>query len=376
MQIVSIEPTPSPNAMKVTLDQHLESGIQKTYNKEQAEHAPVRIQKILQISGVKSVFHTADFLSIERESGADWQSILAQTKEAFGESSAGLTTAESDDGFGEVKLYVQLFRGIPMQIRVRTAMEEVRESLSDRFVNTAMEAGLASPNLIRERKLVDYGVRYGEPEEIAQEVLEELEAAYDDARLQDLKQRAEKLGEGEEPVEKRREIPFEEVIEAMNDQDWRKRYAALEQMKLESAALPALKIALQDERASIRRLAVVDLGELGEEEVLPSLYIGLRDSNPSVRRTAGDALSDIGNAAAIGPMIESLKDSNRIVRWRAARFLYEVGDETALDALKVAVDDPEFEVSLQARIAIERIERGEEAAGTIWQQMARAREQS
>lgn len=376
MQIVSIEPTPSPNAMKVTLDQHLESGIQKTYNKEQAEHAPVRIQKILQISGVKSVFHTADFLSIERESGADWQSILAQTKEAFGESSAGLTTAESDDGFGEVKLYVQLFRGIPMQIRVRTAMEEVRESLSDRFVNTAMEAGLASPNLIRERKLVDYGVRYGEPEEIAQEVLEELEAAYDDARLQDLKQRAEKLGEGEEPVEKRREIPFEEVIEAMNDQDWRKRYAALEQMKLESAALPALKIALQDERASIRRLAVVDLGELGEEEVLPSLYIGLRDSNPSVRRTAGDALSDIGNAAAIGPMIESLKDSNRIVRWRAARFLYEVGDETALDELKVAVDDPEFEVSLQARIAIERIERGEEAAGTIWQQMARAREQS
>ncbi|MED4958692.1 virulence factor, partial [Paenibacillus macerans] len=41
-----------------------------------------------------------------------------------------------------------------------------------------------------------------------------------------------------------------------------------------------------------------------------------------------------------------------------------------LEALRAAADDPEFEVGLQARMAVERIESGEQAAGTVWQQMA------
>jgi HEAT repeat protein len=97
----------------------------------------------------------------------------------------------------------------------------------------------------------------------------------------------------------------------------------------------------------------------------------MRDETPAVRRTAGDTLSDIGDAAATPVMIESLKDSSKIVRWRAARFLYEVGTEEARSALEEAANDPEFEVSLQARMALERIESGEEAAGTVWQQMAK-----
>ena len=70
-------------------------------------------------------------------------------------------------------------------------------------------------------------------------------------------------------------------------------------------------------------------------------------------------------------MIAALKDSSKLVRWRAARFLYEVGTDDALDALIEAVDDVEFEVGLQARMAVERIQSGEEAAGTVWQQMAK-----
>ena len=57
-------------------------------------------------------------------------------------------------------------------------------------------------------------------------------------------------------------------------------------------------------------------------------------------------------------MIRALKDKSKIVRWRAAMFLYEVGDENALPALKEAEDDPEFEVALQIKMAIERIEGG------------------
>ncbi|CFJ51935.1 Conserved virulence factor C [Mycobacterium tuberculosis] len=64
------------------------------------------------------------------------------------------------------------------------------------------------------------------------------------------------------------------------------------------------------------------------------------------------------------------------MRWRAARFLFEVGDESALEALQEAQNDPEFEVSLQVKMALERIESGEAASGTVWQQMTRRNEQN
>ena len=44
-----------------------------------------------------------------------------------------------------------------------------------------------------------------------------------------------------------------------------------------------------------------------------------------------------------------------------------------LPALKSAQNDAEFEVSLQIKMAIERIEGGEEAKGSVWKQMTEAR---
>jgi HEAT repeat protein len=66
-------------------------------------------------------------------------------------------------------------------------------------------------------------------------------------------------------------------------------------------------------------------------------------------------------------MTEALKDPSKIVRWRAARFLYEVGDSSALPALRAAVNDPEFEIRLQVKLAIERIESGNEQIVPAWQ---------
>jgi HEAT repeat protein len=155
--------------------------------------------------------------------------------------------------------------------------------------------------------------------------------------------------------------------------DWQVRYAALERYVSSIEGLPLLAAAVKDENTSIRRLAVVYLGDLRSPEALPYLFTALRDSSTSVRRTAGDTLSDLGDPAATGPMIESLRDKNKLVRWRAARFLYEAGDESAVEALREAAKDSEFEIQLQAQMALERIERGEEAAGSVWQQMTAAR---
>ena len=55
-------------------------------------------------------------------------------------------------------------------------------------------------------------------------------------------------------------------------------------------------------------------------------------------------------------------------------FLYEAGNESTLPYLKQAEQDPEFEVALQVKMAIDRIENGEEAKGSVWKQMTESRQ--
>ncbi|ANS75837.1 virulence factor [Paenibacillus yonginensis] len=375
MKITFIEPTPSPNTMKLHLDETLAPGVRKTYTTDNERSAPPFIVNLLHIPGVKSVFHTADFIALDRIGSADWQAILAAVQEQFGQE--GVSSAWSPEDpeaaaghYGEAEVFVQFFRGIPMQIRVKARGEEERIGLSERFVQAVTE--VASATLIKERKLVDYGVRYGELPEIAREVEQELEAAFTPERVADIVKQAIAHGQNQsEFVEERRTFTLEEAAEQLENPDWRVRYAGLDGLQPDETALPLLAKALADPQMQIRRLAVVYLGDLRTPEAMELLYKALRDNSAAVRRTAGDTLSDIGDPAATGPMIEALRDRSKLVRWRAARFLYEVGTDSARDALLEAAQDPEFEVSLQARMALERIEAGEEAAGTVWQQMAK-----
>ncbi|TDL58073.1 virulence factor [Paenibacillus dendritiformis] len=378
MQLITIEPTPSPNSMKLHLDETLPAGVRRTYSEDNRRSAPPIIGQLLDIDGVKSVFHTADFIALDRYPNADWARILADVRDIFGQPQEESGQGEEWSAwtsFGEAQVYVQYFRGIPMQIRVQADNREERVGLSERFVKAVTE--VASATLIKERKLSDYGIRYGELADIAREVEQELEAAYPEERLASLVRQAIEKAKSDEPfIEERRELTEEELAARLKDSDWRVRYAALDRMEPEASRLPLLAETLRDPQSQIRRLTVVYLGEIKTQECLPLLFEALRDASVSVRRTAGDTLSDIGDPAAIEPMIEALKDKNKLVRWRAARFLYEAGDERAVPALEEAANDSEFEVALQARMALERIRSGEEAVGTVWQQMARLREQS
>ncbi|MGG4035704.1 conserved virulence factor C family protein [Paenibacillus cisolokensis] len=378
MKLISVEPTPSPNTMKLNVDEALARGKHETYSAKEAEKAPEPLRSLLAIEGVKGLFRTADFIALDRKPGADWARILdevrklLQAAEADSEAHKPGTAA---DGFGEAHVLVQMYRGIPIQVRVRMGDREERAALPQPFAEAVQEA--AGATMIRERKLEEFGVRYGEPAEIAAEVVRELEAAYPPERLRELVEAAKAMGaetgEAQQPVVRPRQLTAAEIAERLESPDWRVRYAALERMSPEPEHLPLLAKALADDNVSVRRLAVVYLGDLRIPEALPHLFKALRDPSASVRRTAGDTLSDLGDPAAIGPMIEALRDKNKLVRWRAARFLYEAGDETALDALREAAQDPEFEIRLQAKMALERIERGEEAAGTVWQQMTASR---
>lgn len=372
MKLLSIEPTPSPNTMKLNVDEKLKPGERYTYT--DAAAAPGLIARLLAIPGVKSVFRTADFIAVDRRPNADWAAILNDVREVFGAAGeAGVSAGPETAGFGEAHVLVQLYRGIPIQVRVRSGGEEFRSAMPERFERAVREA--AGATMIRERRLEELGVRYGEPQDILQEIIQELEASYPEERLRDLVEKAKAAGPEPPAPEPPAPITTEEAERAMASPDWQVRYNALARLKAEPEHLPLLAKAVKDPHVSVRRLAVVLLGDLRSPEAMPHLFTALRDPSPAVRRTAGDTLSDLGDPAAIGPMTEALSDPNKLVRWRAARFMYEVGDETAIEALeRLAANEPEFEVRLQAEMAIARIRSGEEAAGTVWQQMTRARQ--
>ncbi len=377
MKIVSIEPTPSPNVMKMNLDESLPSG--KSYNFSQTNmgQAPDYIQKLLLIDGVKGVFQVLDFISLERHPKADWQAVLSKAREVLGEAGgksqiapvSGEAGSTAADSFGEVTVYIQKLKNIPIQVKCVKDGEEVRFGLPERFREAVMKAHIATTNLVLERKWEEQSPRYGNIQEVGEQVAEEISAAYDEERLKSLVELA--LSSDKEGEPKKEGFSANEVLQALDDPEWEKRYAALEQFEPTLEGISVLDKALGDEKTAIRRLAVVYLGLIGKKEVLPYLYRALKDPSAIVRRTAGDCLSDMGDPDAIPAMCEALKDKNKLVRWRAARFLYEVGDETAIPALRKAVNDPEFEVRMQAQIALERIERGEDASGTVWQQMTR-----
>jgi HEAT repeat protein len=234
----------------------------------------------------------------------------------------------------------------------------------------------ASKNMLVERKWIDEGLRYGDLRDVGESLVREISAVYDEKKLKELVERAYHP-DLHEPVKGSREELSElaELIRAFESPRWEERFAALKELgrnataQIDSQALSLIIRATKDPKMSIRRLAVVFLGLIKTPEVLAPLCDALKDEAVGVRRSAGDALTDLGDPKAIGAMAETLKDPNKLVRWRASRFLYELGDESALPALREAQDDREFEVAMQIRQAIERIESGKVGQGPVWRQM-------
>ncbi|MBK3494973.1 conserved virulence factor C family protein [Viridibacillus sp. YIM B01967] len=370
MNILTIEPTPSPNTMKIVIDHELPFGKAHNYNEANKANAPKEVLDILAINGVKGVYHVADFLAVERIAKFDWETILAAVRTAFGEDEQAQNgeQQQADEHYGEEYVHVQMFKGIPLQVKVFDSIGEQRFGLAARFINAFNEAMSTDENYIYERKWVDYGVRYGDKKEIGDSIVAELEASFPQQRINEL---IEASKAKKDVVESRKR---KVTLEEFSVDEWEMRFQLLEQMaNPEVDDLSLLDKALQDEKMSIRRLATIYLGMVDDVAVVPLLVQALNDKSSSVRRTAGDCISDLGFVEFESAMLESLKDRNKLVRWRAAMYLYETGTEVALPALNEASDDSEFEVKLQVKMAIARISQGEEAKGSVWKQMTESR---
>lgn len=370
MKLVSIEPTPNPNSMKLNLDESLPRGAAITYRPEGKAHYPPRIQELLAIPGVQSLYHAGDFISVQRNPSAPWEALLARVREVLGGEAAPLAAAgehAQGEGWGEIRIAVQHFRHLPMLVKVSSDQEEVRVALPARFGEAVQRAAAESPNMLLERRWIPRPPRFGELQEVGAAVAAEIDASYDPPRLEALVQQAFLAEPGTPEV--RVKPTLEDLPRILADPDWKKRYAALEATGADPDRLPHLVAAMGDPHISVRRLATVLVGLVGSPEVLGPLCRALQDPAVAVRRSAGDALNDLGDPAALPAMEAALADPNKLVRWRAARFIFELGDRANLPALATARDDPEFEVRMQVRQAIERIKGGQAAQGPVWMRM-------
>ncbi len=377
MKLLSIETTPNPNSMKLNLDERLAKGVAITYTQENRGDCPADIEKILAIPGVSSVFRVEDFMAIQRKPTAGWEEILSQARAVLAYASLNNAKPEpeetSDDKWREVTVAVQYFRDLPMLVKVSSGSETARMPLPERFGKAIEQAMGASENMLMERKWKDEGLRYGDLREVGEAVVSEISALYDEKKLKELVDRAYNPDLHKKVETKGEELG--ELIRAFESPKWEERFTALKELgrnatpEIDSQALSLIIRATKDPKMSIRRLAVVFLGLIKTSEVLTPLCEALKDEAVGVRRSAGDGLTDLGDPKAIGPIVETLKDPNKLVRWRASRFLYELGDESVLPALKEAQDDSEFEVAMQIRQAIERIESGMVGQGSVWKQM-------
>lgn len=372
MQLKSIETTPNPNSMKLNLSQKLD--VTATYTNENKEDCPALVGGILAIDGVKSIFACNDFLTVTRDPRADWKNILEKATSLFqagsGVSESSVETARAAfEKEGQVQILVQTFKGVPIQVKAVTADGESRISLGEQFNETALSIQDATgADFLKERYWADHGVRYGEREQVANEVADELRGTFTSEALQRAK--ASATTGTEKP-----EIAEETLIAWLRDADWTKRLAAVQELKATEETVPLLAQALEDENQQVRRLAAAALGTTGSIEAIPALCAAvLTDPHVGVRRTAGDALSDIGDTLAEPAMCEALEDSNKLVRWRAARFLFDIGTTEALPFLEAAVDDKEFEVRLEIEAAIERIREGLQGIGPAWKRIVENRD--
>ncbi|UOF89562.1 virulence factor [Fodinisporobacter ferrooxydans] len=358
VNIIAIEPTPNPNSMKLTLSESLPSGVKLTYTTEQISEAPEAVRQFLSIPGVKSLYHASNFFALERHPKQDWEPILKEVRRLFPSGSqtqsqgqAG-STDTSDQPVNRLHVYIQFFRKIPMQVKILTGTEDLRFALPERFGKAAKLAASYTQSFLTERRWEEQGFHSGDPQQIGGRYVQEITRDYSEERLQRLVEEAIRL---DAPQSAERKIASPDELKlALQSDDWKTRYAALERLEPAIDKMPLLERAIKDPKASIRRLAVVYLGSLGESS-LPYLLEALEDSSPAVRRAAGDCLSDLGNPIGIPNMIKALQDPSKLVRWRAARYLFEVGDASALPALSEALDDAEYEIRMQAQLAIERI---------------------
>jgi beta-lactamase regulating signal transducer with metallopeptidase domain len=145
---------------------------------------------------------------------------------------------------------------------------------------------------------------------------------------------------------------FRQLALAMRNGDFAQRHADGGVSFRQRTAIPALVLALQDERAPVRRLAAWGLSEMRFPETAPALAALLADPAPEVRAEAAGALGDMGETRWLSALTAMLRDPDPAVRARVAHVLGDLAQPVSATALQPLLHDPDPKVTAEARWAL------------------------
>jgi HEAT repeat protein len=146
------------------------------------------------------------------------------------------------------------------------------------------------------------------------------------------------------------------LVSALRDGDWQVREAAIEALgQVGSPAVEHLVKMLRD--WDIRKSAIRCLGRIRDERVLDPLMQQLH--HDEFKDDATEALVELG-PPAVERLVGALKDKDEMVRKQAIIALGRIKDAAALDPLIEMLKDPDWFSRLTAAAALEKIgdERG------------------
>ncbi|TCI27770.1 scaffolding protein [Exiguobacterium sp. SH3S2] len=80
--MLRIDPTPNPNAMKITLPENVFGAKSQSVKAGESTEQPL-LAKLVTIEGVESVFAYGDFVTVSKENGVSWEAILPHVETAY-----------------------------------------------------------------------------------------------------------------------------------------------------------------------------------------------------------------------------------------------------------------------------------------------------
>jgi HEAT repeat protein len=125
-------------------------------------------------------------------------------------------------------------------------------------------------------------------------------------------------------------------------------------------AVPILcKLLQSDPSETVRRMAALSLGELGDAGALPALRAALDDESDRVQLWAIRSLGQLRDRESVERLTIMCDDPDGGHRQFAALALSEIGDQRAVPALTPLLDDPDLMVRREARQALTRLGAGD-----------------
>ncbi len=105
---------------------------------------------------------------------------------------------------------------------------------------------------------------------------------------------------------------------------------------------------LKDSRADVRKLTAALLGQASDKAAESALIDDIHDPDASVRAEIVGSLGACGTSASLPPLVEALRDESALVRTAAASSLAHFDDASSIPPLVAALNDSDWHVRATA----------------------------